>query len=465
MIPFTMVKPLYLKPSQKIPGANLVIYCTACNTNIYDVCRQSGLPIQQCKNGHRHRFKLYYKCPTTGKILSKTFESRDYEEVRGQVLKILEEVEQKKSHPESVNRIEKNNELLLILMSKYLVYLSGSEDVPLQHRKERSQAYVSETEYILKGFLDSTSKTNLDTQAMKATDVNNKMVGVYYNYLVNEKEYSNRSVNKAIASLRGFYNYLIQYEEMAISNPFRNIVKKPVIPNPQVISHDEFNKLLSVITYDNGNFQCKGEKQHRNYFYPQLDKIFLLFLLTGRRRNEVVNMKFDNILTNESGNLNVIKVEDLKVNRIQGVTDESAKKFVYVPVSSELNELLHELGYEKYKGTDKYIIAPEDTTDRKYLADLFSRAFGHYYSLLGTGRKLSLKCLRKTYITNLSLLMGSNVKEVTGHSGDAVLKHYINPQSVAEGLRGFSVFGSKESRHTELSKVRAQTSKENILEK
>ena len=121
-------------------------------------------------------------------------------------------------------------------------------------------------------------------------------------------------------------------------------------------------------------------------------------------------------------------------------------------------ELLLELGYEKYKGTDKYILAPELETDRKDVMPVtLSRAFSHYYDQLNTGKHLKYKSLRKTYITNLSIYMSGNAKAITGHSDDAVIeRHYLDKIVIAKAAQGYEVW-AVQNREQELQNVRDES--------
>ena len=90
------------------------------------------------------------------------------------------------------------------------------------------------------------------------------------------------------------------------------------------------------------------------------------------------------------------------------------------------------------------------------MSDILSRGFTHYYDQLNTGRKLTFKCLRKTYITNLEIYMGAgNTKAITGHSGDQVIeRNYIDKKEMAKAARGFNVFSTEKERANDLKEIR-----------
>ncbi len=95
----------------------------------------------------------------------------------------------------------------------------------------------------------------------------------------------------------------------------------------------------------------------------------------------------------------------------------------------------------KYKGTETYLLAPEKVTNRETLKNQMSKGFSHYYNQLGTGRKLTFKCLRKTYITQLALSLGLNARVITRHSGeDVIIKHYLDQKVISKVAKDFEVF-------------------------
>ncbi len=118
------------------------------------------------------------------------------------------------------------------------------------------------------------------------------------------------------------------------------------------------------------------------------------------------------------------------------------------------------MGFSSQKGTDNFILAPEINISRKrVMSDILSRGFSHYYDQLNTGRKLTFKCLRKTYITNLQIYMrGGDIKSITGHAeGSNVIEtNYIDKKEIAKAGKNFSVFPN-ENRTQELEKIRTKT--------
>ena len=149
---------------------------------------------------------------------------------------------------------------------------------------------------------------------------------------------------------------------------------------------------------------------------------------------------YENLFKDENGEFSYISVQDFKVNRQKG-TEKDNLKYIYVPVTKELEDLLYQMGYEKYKNSDKYILAPEETMRRNTIKLFLSRSFSHYYGLLATGKKLTYGVLRKTYITKLTLLLGiEDAKLITRHSNIKVMdQNYLNKPLISRTGKALSM--------------------------
>lgn len=104
-----------------------------------------------------------------------------------------------------------------------------------------------------------------------------------------------------------------------MKNPFRKFVPK-VAPPPTIdtITENEFEKILAAVDTANPiqSLGSKGETKNRYRHY--LKDGFYLFLLTGGRREEVVDLKWSDIYTLDSG-VKTFIVTNLKVTRIKRI--------------------------------------------------------------------------------------------------------------------------------------------------
>ena len=75
----------------------------------------------------------------------------------------------------------------------------------------------------------------------------------------------------------------------------------------------------------------------------------------------------------------LLLIPDHKYNHKYKLTRPEEIKPNIIPITQEVMELLIELGYEKYKNTDKYIIAAESEIKRnKSMMDLMSKGCNHF---------------------------------------------------------------------------------------
>jgi integrase len=411
-------------------------------------------------------FKVYVHVPGSDNARkTKKLETRDINEAIKQAMEFERQVKtghyknEIKVEVQPKNSFEEGNKtphLLIHALARYVGWLNN-EDVPEHLVVERSSDHLKDIERKLELLLTALKHKGYDLSSLRIDQINDKTVGDVYKYLSTETNYSSRTFNRHFSYYSSFLKWFSE-EYYPVKAWFKRVNLKPVTSNPQAITKEEYDALLRITTPENGIQEYEsGVKKERNFYRPYLVHAFRLALETGRRRAELINMKFNGI-TEESDGSGYIKVEDFKVNHIQKRTTEETKKYIYVPLTDSLRQLLNEMGYEKYKGTDNYILAPEIKSKRnKVMADLLSRSFTHYYKKLNTGRELTFKSFRKAYITNLSLFMRGNTKAITGHTTDEVIeKHYQDKIVLAKAMQRFNVF-SNEERLNELQQIRKET--------
>ncbi|MFI5220002.1 MAG: tyrosine-type recombinase/integrase [Bacteroidia bacterium] len=470
-----MDEPLYIPPSKRIRGLGLTVYCYQCKTNVSDVCKETGKPLQKCPFGGKHVFKDYQNIPKGGNSRrTKVLKTRNLNEAIKQAIDFAKEVKENgkpdKKTKESkieIEQAENTPRSFVNAIARYMAYLHN-ENVPMHRQKNRSKAYLKEIDRTLTDLAEGLKKSKFDPSVVEVNDLDDAMVGKVYEHL-NKKGFSPRSFNKYLKHCSGFINWYIKEYNAPLRNWFESVNRKKTNTNPLAITQEEYNKLLQRITPENGIQKYpKGKKHERNFFRPWLKDGIALALESGRRREEVSTAKYSDIIHSDDGIPLYIKVEDYKVNRIQGRTEDDEKKYIYIPVTESLKELLVKMGYEKYQNSDKYILAPDATVDRvKGMPEDLTRGFTHFYKQLNTGRELTFKCLRKTYITNLSIFMGgNNAKAISGHSNDEVIeRHYLAKETLAKVARGFKIFGPEIERKNELEDIRNNSRiKENGLE-
>jgi integrase len=155
---------------------------------------------------------------------------------------------------------------------------------------------------------------------------------------------------------------------------------------------------------------------------------FKLFLLTGGRREEVVDLQWSDLFITVSG-VKFFRIQNLKV--VRNIKKDEVYK--YIPINFDLFDLLLEMGYDEKKQTDGYILFPERKVQSLTIRDLLSKAFTHYKKVAGIEKNISLKTLRKTYITWVKQVMKKETGILTSHSTEKVLEtYYLDPKILSE---------------------------------
>lgn len=461
-----------LKFGAKVPG--LKVKCKHCDTWV-NKCHINGKNLSECEriedlvylgvvhiSGTKNGRKI--------KVLGKKFNN-----AIAMLASFREEVQngmpqQEKSISAPTTAKEERSELLLIhAFARYMAYLKNDKEVVAAHLvRPRSAEHVKNITLAIENFCICLKRSGIDIDNFKLSSLSDREVGLFHSYLLETKKFSNRSYNKYFSYFTTFITWC-NSEGHDIKNVFEKAPRKAIHSMPVSISDDEFYKLLSLVTHDNGFQHYPGKvKDTRNIFRDYLVPGYKLGILTGRRREEIISMRYDSIKEDENQNPVFIEVIDFKVSRIQNL--QGNEKRVFVPVTRQLRDFLYEeLEYEKHRGSSRFLLAPDVTTNRvETIGDALSRSFSHYYKQLNTGKDLSFKSLRKTYLSNLEVFLqrgtnGIETKDISGHSSPTVLSaHYLDPKLLASSLQDFEIFPDRKS---ELERARAKTKPEKTIER
>ena len=230
-----------------------------------------------------------------------------------------------------------------------------------------------------------------------------------------------------------------------MKNPFRKFVPKIVTPSTiDIITEDEFNQILSAVDKFTPFIQLGGKGEKKNMFKPFLKDGFKLFLLTGGRREEVVNLKWSDIYSTPQG-VKLFIIDNLKVKRAKKNNKEYKK---YIAINADLEAFLIELGMNDKLGKDEYILVPERNKSTYAIMNELSKGFTHYKNGAGIKKDISLSNLRKTYLTWHHQVLGDDTGLVSSHSTTQVLeKYYLDPKvltAVEVSALKVRVFGKSE---------------------
>ncbi|RZK12182.1 MAG: hypothetical protein EOO46_04080 [Flavobacterium sp.] len=417
-------------PKKSIVG--LKVFCTTCKTKN-----------PKCKHYDKHRYRMHVHIPNTKRgERSKVLKSQIYTEALDEALLFSKEVIS--NNYETVKPItEGNNYSLADAIMKYYQYMGGVHK-HAHKRKNVSTDYQKECYRFCKFFADVVKKQK-DITKMLASDTSQDDVSAFYVWATGH--YAGKTFNKAMAALKAFYDFLINVEKVEMENPFEVYVTQKVDKkNPRALTFEEFNKILQAVDTADPIQHLNGRGENKNMYRPYLKEAFKLFLLTGGRREEVVTLKWNQILLTMSG-VKFFQFSNLKVLRqkkSKNIKSETSDK--YVPINHDLIALLNELGYEKFKGTDNYVIFPERDVTYKTMMDHVSKAFTHYRIAAGIETEISLSDLRKTYLTWVNAVLNKDTKILSSHSSNAVLENnYLDRtvlSAIEKGALEIKIFGT-----------------------
>jgi integrase len=410
----------------KSPFKGIKIYCNKCK-----------LDNPTCNHYDEHRYRIrIHVSGTKNSIKSKILETRDYEKAVKQAIEFKTELigngyERIKTTPDG------NDYSVADAIIIYNRYMSGEYHLS-QHIKKVSKGHHEEAIRYCKYFAQSV-KTTKDITRTKIMDVNQNDVSNFYKWA--ENHYAPKTFNKCMGALKAFFNFLIDVEEIKMKNPFNSYESKSITRSKNLtLTKEEFNKILSVIDSANPIHQLGGKGEKKNMYRPYLVHAFKLFLLTGGRREEIVNLRWSDIFLTVKG-VKFFKIENLKVIRKTGKSDI----FKFIPINADLEELLNEMGYNEKRYTSEFILADNRTVGHTTIMDAVSKAFTHYKKAADIQKEVSLKNLRKTYISWVNEVMAKETGLLTSHSThELLMNHYIDPtilSAIEKGAAEIKIFG------------------------
>lgn len=410
----------------KNPFKGLKIYCNKCKR--YN---------PKCKHNDDYSFRAVVHIPgTKNSTKIKTLISTKYEDAVKEIIDVINELKANDYRDLSLNN-DSNEYTVIGAILKYNQYLSGKYE--LKHLvKQVSEGHRKESIRFIKLFCN-VLKNNHNFEIMRVKDVTIKDVSKFYESM--ESKYSPRTFNKCMISLKSFFKFLIEIEKLDMKNPFEVYQSKTVITKKvETITKDEFEKILESVNEEDSFIKLGGRGEVKNMYRYYLKDAFRLFLLTGLRREEVVDLAWNNIFL--YGDTSFFMIKNKKVERNKNVKGEFYK---YIPINSDLLELLNELGYDKMKSTNHFILCPNRNESSITIMNTISKSFTFFKDKAGIKKDISLKHLRKTYISWVNQVMGNETGILTSHSTDGVLKeHYLDPtilNTIQRGMLDIKVFG------------------------
>ena len=405
-------------------------------------CRTCRIDNPKCKHYDRQVFRVRIHIPGNSKsIRTKFLEAGNYNNAVAECVDFERELKSNGYESMAVTFSQTSNDYNIgDAVVKYREYMSGKSKFA-HLKKNVSEEYIDECVRYCKKFVENLSLTK-NLKRTRPTDVITDDVSNFYIWA--EENYSSKTFNKCFIALRAFFEFLIEIENIEMKNPFRKFVPKSVTPSSiDIITEDEFNKVLAAVDTFNPFITLGGKGEKKNLYKPYLKDGFKLFLLTGGRREEVVDLKWSDIYSTPQG-VKLFIIDNLKVKRMKKNNKECKK---YIGINVDLEDFLIELGMNEKIGTDEYILFPNRDVKTKTIMNDLSKGFSHYKEGAGIKKDISLSNLRKTYLTWHHQVLGDDTGLVSSHSTTKVLeKYYLDPKvltAVEISALKVRVFGKK----------------------
>lgn len=403
----------------------LEIRCFKCNRNIH----KNRISQNGCKHPiDNTAYRAIVVLPgTKKKRVTKALKARNYNDAVRECMDFRTDV-LNGTYQNNILQEKAKPKLLIDCIAMFLDYLSDV-DIPEHKKKNNTERYITSTRSHLKTYIEFLELERIDTDLFKVNDVDSQHVGRYYSHL-NSNTGSNYTFNHRIKVLRALFEYLIEIEKYQIENVFKEIKLKPEKGKDEIVSAEDFNSLLDVISPIDSIVKV-GKSRGRNMFKPWLVNAYKLKAYTGRRDDEIYNMKW-NMVYYENDIPLYLKTPNEKINRLKNLTNEDELEYVYVPIIEELELFLIEMGLKENKNQDTFIIAPEEK-GRKTMATQASKSFTFFWQKLNRNYIVTLKHLRSTYITASVIYSYNQGPKLRQHANFRITdKHYVDQKEIAK---------------------------------
>lgn len=423
-----------LKIPAKYNRCGIKIKCLKCKYQLSgNTCKDTGKKLSSCEHQDQHRFNLVVCVPNSKARRTKVIQTTNFDSALVELNRFKEELKVHKFQ-NPINVKEKIKTTLVDLMAEFLDCMNGI-NTPKHRIRKRSTSHVSDCKRTFLRFCKSLKRGNYNIEILELKDITDDHISVFHEFLVDTLHLGNTTYTKHFVIMKTFFNFCIEVKKLKIENPFKGVELKIERKEKNIITKEEFEKLLGIITYENGWKLMCGK--NRNHYRSWLVASIRLALETGVRTEEIFEMKYSDIVDLGNG-VSVFGISNLKVNRIiSGSEDGKYKK--HIPITASLMQLLMELGYSEKKDSSAYIIERNGNETTELMMNGLSRGFNHYITLV-TARDLKFKCLRKSYFTYMAMVLGDKTKLFTGGSDEILKNHYLSSAYIAGGLSDFKMF-------------------------
>jgi integrase len=400
-------------------------------------CKRCRVDNPHCNHSESKVFRVRVHIPGSEKgIRSKMLSAQNYQDAVKESILFKKELEQFNYEPIVEEKEEGNDYSVVGAIMKFNQYLNG--DSAFAHlKKSVSKGHKDEMVRFCRYFAESLKRTH-NIQRMRIEQVSKTDVANFYTLM--SQKYHPKTFNKCMAGLKYFFNFLIKIEEVEIKNPFETYESLSVPhSNIETLTKDEFLAILEAVD-EYTPYKPLKTGEIKNMYFPWLKDAFKLFLFTGGRREEVVELKWGDLLITENG-VKMFLIDNLKVNR--NYKTKTGRQKV-IPVTPDFEDFLIELGMNDNPNPNDYVLRVDRTQTLQTMMDRVSKAFTHYAEGAGINKNVSLRHSRKTYITWMNQAMGIETGKLTSQTEGVMKQYYIDPKvlSLAEkAAKEVKIFG------------------------
>ncbi len=427
-----------LKVPAKFNRCGVKIKCLKCKWQLNGkTCHQvkgKTQSLSKCQHMNQHRYNLVVSIPSGNNARRmKVLDTRNFDVAIEEMNRFRKELNIQ-GYQKTKEILEEVKPTFLNYATDYLDTLNG-KNTPEHLKRIRTNGHISDTKRILSLFGQVLKKAGYHLEILNLNDIGDNHVGMLHHEIKNELKLSISTYNKFMRIMKSFYKWANVYKEYGGKNPFAKVQLEYEKYDNRIFTKKEFMAVLGAVSPENGlNYKRKGK---RDYYRDWLVNAYKLSLETGERGEPLVSLKWQDIIELDGG-IELFGIANLKPNRIKSGND-NGRYIRYIPITRSLKKLLIELGYNEKKGSDAYILEADKETSRKHLIGFISRSFTHFCQV-GQVKDLTIKNLRKTYVTKLTIVMGENAKIFTGHQDVQVMQnHYLSQAYLAANLKDFDV--------------------------
>jgi integrase len=327
----------------------------------------------------------------------------------------------------------------------YCDYLENI-DVPFFEQRTRSRAYIRDTiGYILK-FRDYLDSKGYNSDKVTIYQIDKHLVGTYFEKLFKITK-SIATYNHHVGTMKSFYKFLIEKKGYELLNPMCFAKLKNVSINTISVDDSDFDKILNCIdeTIESDTIHTYKNGVTKKMYRPYIKNGIELIAYTGMRLTEALSIKYCDIVTDKKGEIDYVKGIDIKYEKTHNYDQSKPVKYVPIPITPELEDLLNRLNYKQYIGEDRYLIGPDELISRESMAKQLSHSFGFYRDKSGVNAKIGLKHLRKTFLTKIQIATGMVTSLGYQKTASVIEKNYLDKGKIAKSVKekGFRLFEDK----------------------